>query len=986
MDAGISMQDHSGELFIDECVTEYTFSGLVHLLDKTCDAWVRNCNIHSSSADPYEVGINSNGGSILVHDCKLVGFYGPAIIANGGRISAQGNMLWDGAALVSGAGNGSIISGNFIKRPAVTTPGYTELQTASPPLPLIALRGHGITVNNNNVEDSGLAGSILDVGNSTAVLVSGNVFETSDAHADTRWAIIARNDSSAFISGNLFVKANAMLPNVAGLAAKNNWIAGKLKTDDSTATFYWNLKTDDDSVQVSAMTPLKTDDGSICDEGSTPTSATRSYSLVGGDNTTAQSFLSGIEVSGSSTHVVWSHVPMLPAIARLTLCIPTGCEHEEHIVVDQIADDMNADIITIVITVNDHRSKRCPVSVHVEASINRLDGLRSASSVADGNSKVTECSDGVDNDGDGLADDADPGCQTATRREDSDNTAPTSLSWEWGKATDGDFMKELRWTNAATGVTVPVVQDEPFAGVTNGCRWWPHGGNCSHWLQSYGNNSARQIQDWAWRIDVPDGHAGGPQHLEQESAITKRLVSSNATSAVFESYSDRLRLTDVYTLRGDTMFISINATNQMTAIIRATFLTQFGSLQLGPAASPAIARGESTMWHLGNKRLGSLDRNWSYVEACVYPYDGFAPMPSRACFSAASAMGDADHFSVGIQCLTPISPDGTDALLAYMDVPANPRTPTSTTTLTLVLRPGETRNFVLALKIAPPAGIGLARPAVLKSMESSVDPYVKLFHSVWGRTPQYCPTPSISYEDAINYGLNRNPSVCGKRYPTGNKVSHMQNCNPYGTDTDCDCWWANGTRMYDVFNIDRLLTSAVTREYGSPYHIAWRPGVQSSHLTTPSLFEQCEFNPNAEVMDPHQDVFWNDSIWSNITTTAASAGFSLGWGLRSTEEILTPDNRSATIVRDPTQASGYRINSGMCVNFEGFFGDKIGNASSPDSDGRGVRWGNLLGAQTDRLVARFKMLVGRGVKAFCECRESHLPVYRIATATMCQVD
>ena len=76
----------------------------------------------------------------------------------------------------------------------------------------------------------------------------------------------------------------------------------------------------------------------------------------------------------------------------------------------------------------------------------------------------------------------------------------------------------------------------------------------------------------------------------------------------------------------------------------------------------------------------------------------------------------------------------------------------------------------------------------------------------------------------------------------------------------------------------------------------------------------------------------------------------------------------------------------MCVNFEGFFGDKIGNASSPDSDGRGVRWGNLLGAQTDRLVARFKMLVGRGVKAFCECRESHLPVYRIATATMCQVD
>jgi len=108
-------------------------------------------------------------------------------------------------------------------------------------------------------------------------------------------------------------------------------------------------------------------------------------------------------------------------------------------------------------------------------------------------------------------------------------------------------------------------------------------------------------------------------------------------------------------------------------------------------------------------------------------------MPSRACFSAASAMGDEDRFSVGIQCLTPISPDGTDALLAYMDVPANPRTPTSTTTLTLVLRPGETRTFVLALKVTPPAGVGLPRPAVVASMESAIDPYVKLFHSVWGQ-------------------------------------------------------------------------------------------------------------------------------------------------------------------------------------------------------------------------------------------------------------
>ena len=156
------------------------------------------------------------------------------------------------------------------------------------------------------------------------------------------------------------------------------------------------------------------------------------------------------------------------------------------------------------------------------------------------------------------------------------------------------------------------------------------------------------------------------------------------------------------------------------------------------------------------------------------------------------------------------------------------------------------------------------------------------------------------------------------------------------------------------------------RKYGSPYHIGWRPGVQSSHLTTPELNEQCEFNPNAEVMDPHQDVFWNDSIWTNMSAAAQTGGFSLGWGLRTTEEILTANNQSATIVVDAAQSSGYRINPGQCVNFEGFFGDEIGNASSPDSDGRGIRWGNLLGAQTERLLARFRTLVGRGVRAFCE--------------------
>jgi hypothetical protein len=219
------------------------------LLDSTCDAWVRNCNIHSSSADPYQVGINSNGSNILVHDCKLVGFYGQAISANGGRVSAQGNMFWNGAVFVAGAGNGSIISGNFVTRPAVLTPGLGERAAASGDThpALISLKGHGIVVSGNNIRDEAPAGDILELGASQSVMVSGNSFSTSDGNSSTqtRWAITTQNasSSSGFVTGNLFVKHNALSPAAlaggsgGGLIATNNWVAGRLQTDSSaTAT------------------------------------------------------------------------------------------------------------------------------------------------------------------------------------------------------------------------------------------------------------------------------------------------------------------------------------------------------------------------------------------------------------------------------------------------------------------------------------------------------------------------------------------------------------------------------------------------------------------------------------------------------------------------------------------------------------------------------------------------------------------------------
>ena len=203
--------------------------------------------VHSSSADIYQVGINSNGSNILVHDCKLVGFYGQAISANGGRVSAQGNMFWNGAVFVAGAGNGSIISGNFVTRPAILTPGLRGEGANDAHPALISLVGHGIVVSGNNIRDDGPAGDILDLGDSQSVMVSGNSFSTADEisggnnTAQARCAITAHNTSSSsgFITGNLFVNRNALSPAASagsgGLIATNNWVAGRLLNSSEPA-------------------------------------------------------------------------------------------------------------------------------------------------------------------------------------------------------------------------------------------------------------------------------------------------------------------------------------------------------------------------------------------------------------------------------------------------------------------------------------------------------------------------------------------------------------------------------------------------------------------------------------------------------------------------------------------------------------------------------------------------------------------------------
>jgi hypothetical protein len=62
-----------------------------------------------------------------------------------------------------------------------------------------------------------------------------------------------------------------------------------------------------------------------------------------------------------------------------------------------------------------------------------------------------------------------------------------------------------------------------------------------------------------------------------------------------------------------------------------------------------------------------------------------------------------------------------------------------------------------------------------------------------------------------------------------------------------------------------------------------------------------------------------DTFTTHVAKRQAKDGYQLGYSMRSTEEVITPSNQSASIAIDPTSPNGYNIDAGRCINFEGFY-------------------------------------------------------------------
>ena len=105
-------------------------------------------------------------------------------------------------------------------------------------------------------------------------------------------------------------------------------------------------------------------------------------------------------------------------------------------------------------------ARRLPTQVRITAPFNVLKSIR-ASAVLDmpegSTERVAACSDGLDNDGDGLTDLVDPGCQGSLSWDSEEGEVPaaSNLVLKLGTTKTNVYIESLSWKGK------PIITDSP---------------------------------------------------------------------------------------------------------------------------------------------------------------------------------------------------------------------------------------------------------------------------------------------------------------------------------------------------------------------------------------------------------------------------------------------------------------------------------------------------------------------------------------------
>eukprot|EP01043_Picozoa_sp_COSAG02_P035782 COSAG02_NODE_2584_length_8477_cov_16.463714_2_plen_969_part_00 len=451
------------------------------------------------------------------------------------------------------------------------------------------------------------------------------------------------------------------------------------------------------------------------------------------------------------------------------------------------------------------------------------------------------CSDGLDNDGDGLRDwPVDPGCSKPTDTEEGGDPPPT-LSYLFNE-TDGRLV-ELNWTTAPGG-SRRILWDEsyrfptpydlrPNAPNVSGTQLWMHSasgnlmGGGTHW-------QTHQASDWS---KVVDEVIGAPQLTAPVS------VDAGAHTVVVSVESQELMVSDTFHFSGDTIYVTMNVTRKQGAAATVLIPVLLGSLQLGNLyANDSLNVDHNQMWELAPD-YGGYNNTWTgkctvskYAHGMcathtetpgTYPRGAFSPVDIMADENVAISMMYLDTIDVGEEV-------SFKQMIPFSGYLAGFR---GSAQMSLT---NKSSSLTVAFKLAAAA-----------DWQETIEPYKQFFDKTYGQV-SYCPTGPFKV-NAYEAG----------RVGAGGKDRLPQ------------------MSLYNISNPQS--TAESLRGFGTNLFGVWGTALFSSWETNNG--QANEFNPVTEFLDPNIAEH-DDAVMAKFLTEFKDAGVNVFWFQRPCSDIV----------------------------------------------------------------------------------------------------
>ena len=277
--------------------------------------------------------------------------------------------------------------------------------------------------------------------------------------------------------------------------------------------------------------------------------------------------------------------------------------------------------------------------------------------------RFAACSDGIDNDGDGLVDwPADPGCRNGKDESEAEPVSPNTdrspaFSWAWNRS-EG----RLLWLNGTTTETETTLESaDPLtnAWIIDESGAFPAAsGPAKFWFHA-SDGGCRGPSSWCDWVLHPSQSNYSHVITESLKDMNISMLSLSDSVAVIRTVSPSLAVIDTVSLQDNRLYLTVNVTrpNSTNPVLDITVPVFLGSLAMGNRwTNGSIDSHVPGLWRMRPNFGGhndSFNANSSAHWAVSYP--GYAMSPVSVL--------SGPHRSMGAQWITPIEGPITSVLM-----------------------------------------------------------------------------------------------------------------------------------------------------------------------------------------------------------------------------------------------------------------------------------------------------------------------------------